>query len=320
MTKSVLVTGGAGFIGANLVRLLLAENCAVTVLDDFSAGSRQFLEGLHVDVVEGSILDCELLNQVVRRSNGVVHLAAQTGVPGSFLDPRHDCETNVIGTLNVLEACRLAAYAKDRRRIVFASSNAPLGRQTPPATEDQAPLPVSPYGASKLAGEAYCLAYQASFGLATTVLRFGNVYGPFSLHKTSVIAAFLEDICTRGRITVDGDGSQTRDFIYVEDVCRAICAALCTQTNGEIFQIATGVETSVARLVKLIEIAVGRTIQADFQPARPGDVLRNFSTIEKAKRMLSWHSRIVLDAGLRETWQWYRENRSRYQYRGAMSA
>jgi UDP-glucose 4-epimerase len=318
--KSVLVTGGGGFVGANLVRLLLKENTAVTVLDDFSAGSHQFLSGLNVDVVEGSVLDCELVNAVVRRSNGVVHLAAQTGVPGSLLQPRRDCEINVIGTLNVLEACRRAEYAKDRRRIVFASSNAPLGRQTPPATEDKAALPVSPYGASKLAGEAYCLAYQASFGLATTVLRFGNVYGPFSMHKTSVVAKFLEDLCTRGRITVDGDGSQTRDFIYVEDVCRAIHSALCSQADGEIFQIATGVETSISRLANLIENTVGHKVKADYKPARHGDVLRNFSVIEKAHRVLSWQPRTGLDAGLRETWQWYQDNRSRYQRQGAMSA
>ena len=188
--------------------MLLDHGYRVTVLDNLSTGRREYLEGLPITFIEGDILDADLVNRVVPGHDGVVHLAAQTGVPGSLADPRRDCEVNVIGTLNLLEACRMeqAKRQKGERgkgekretgksvgrsslvvgpRFVFASSNAPLGRQPPPATEDKAPQPISPYGASKLAGEAYCLAYHGSWGLGTVVLRFGNVYGPFSAHKNS---------------------------------------------------------------------------------------------------------------------------------------
>ena len=177
------------------------------------------------------------MRKEVARHDAVVHLAAQTGVPKSLLNPRGDCQLNIVGTLNMLEACRAAQNGASGPRFVFASSNAPLGRQTPPATEDKAPLPVSPYGASKLAGEAYCLAYHGSWGLGTVALRFGNVYGPYSAHKTSVVAKFLDDIETSGSIVIDGDGLQTRDFIYVEDLARALLAALESPVKGEVFQI-----------------------------------------------------------------------------------
>ena len=188
---------------------------------------------------------------------GVVHLAAQTGVPGSLQDPFHDCRTNVLGTLNLLEAARLRqAEAGHPIRFVFASSNAPLGKQPPPATEDKAPLPISPYGASKLAGEGYCLAYNGSWGLGTVVLRFANLYGPYSAHKNSVVAKFIKDIAAGGQITIHGDGQQTRDFIYVGDLCRAIQLALESEIGGEVFQIATGVETSIAELADAVEVTM----------------------------------------------------------------
>jgi UDP-glucose 4-epimerase len=246
----ILVTGGAGFIGANLVRLLLDKGHRVRVLDNFSVGRREYLDGLDLEIVEGDILDAEAVAGAVEGMDGVAHLAAQTGVPDSLKDPHHDCRTNVIGTLNLLEACRRAEEQRSRGveghsaapshlRFIFASSNAPLGRQPPPATEDKAPLPISPYGASKLAGEGYCLAYHGSWRLGTAVLRFANVYGPYSAHKSSVVARFFRDISIRGEITIDGDGRQTRDFIYVGDLCRAILLALEGDLSGEVFQIAT---------------------------------------------------------------------------------
>jgi UDP-glucose 4-epimerase len=200
-----------------------------------------------------------------------------------------------------LEACRQAGIG----RFVFASSNAPLGRQSPPATEDKAPLPISPYGASKLAGEAYCLAYHGSWGLGTVVLRFGNVYGPFSAHKNSVVARFFKDITALGRITVDGDGRQTRDFIYVGDLCRAVLLALRSDTAGEVFQIATGVETSIHDLALLVQEVVGRDVGLQYGPARQGDIWKNYSAIAKAREMLAWDPEVELRAGLVETWRWF---------------
>jgi UDP-glucose 4-epimerase len=160
MLENILVTGGAGFIGANIVRLLLDEGHRVRVLDNFSAGCRRYLDGLELEIMEGDILDTDAVAEAIDGMNGVVHLAAQTGVPSSLEDPYHDCETNVIGTLNMLEASQHAGV----ERFVFASSNAPLGRQEPPVTEDKAPLPIAPYGASKLAGEGYCLAWATTRG------------------------------------------------------------------------------------------------------------------------------------------------------------
>jgi len=297
----VLVTGGAGFIGANLVRSLAAGGHTVTLFDDFTTGRPEYVAGLGLDRVEADILDAERVRQAIEGHDAVVHLAAQTGVPASVVDPRADCRVNVTGTLNVLEAARLAGA----RRIIFASSNASLGRQSPPATEDKAPLPVSPYGASKLAGEAYCLAYHGSFGLETVVLRFANVYGPFSAHKRSVIAEFIRAAKAGRHLVIDGDGSQTRDFIYVGDLCRAINLALKVETCGEVFQIATGVETSIAQLAGMIQNAAGGGMSVSYGLLRQGDVKRNYSEIRKAQRVLSWQPVVSLAEGLQHTWTWF---------------
>jgi len=314
----VIVTGGAGFIGANLVRLLLRQGYEVTVFDNLSIGRPEYLAGLPVEFIRGDILDRVAVSEAIVGHTGVVHLAAQTGVPGSLLDPRKDCETNVIGTLNMLEACRTERAKMDDgangghgrcQRFIFASSNAPLGRQAPPATEDKAPLPISPYGAGKLAGEAYCLAYHGSWELGTVALRFGNVYGPFSAHKNSVVAKFLNDIIATGQVVVDGDGEQTRDFIYVEDLCRAILLALESNVAGEVFQIATGAETSIRSLADLVREVARRDIPVAQGPGRHGDIRRNFSDIGKAESLLHWQPQIKLLDGLKRTWRWYQTRR-----------
>jgi UDP-glucose 4-epimerase len=312
----ILVTGGAGFIGANLVRLLLDRGCQVTVLDNLVSGRPEYLDGLSVEFLYGNILDQERVQHAVQDKDGVIHLAAQTGVPNSLRDPRIDCEVNVIGTLQLLEACRaekqrLETRANGQRhrgpRFVFASSNAPLGRQPPPASEDKAPLPISPYGASKLAGEAYCLAYHGSWGLGTVVLRFGNVYGPFSKHKGSVVAKFLREIMAGSDIVIDGDGQQTRDFIYVGDLCRAILLALESDVCGEVFQVATGVETTVDKLTTLVRQAGRFDAVVTHGPARQADIRKNYSAIEKIRRTLGWQPQVDLPRGLELTAQWFRE-------------
>jgi UDP-glucose 4-epimerase len=259
-------------------------------------------------MIEGDILDAQAINYAVAQNDEVVHLAAQTGVPGSLDDPYHDCQLNVVGTLNVLEACRHA-----RRRpgpgIVFASSNAPLGRQQPPATEDKAPLPISPYGASKLAAEGYCLAYHGSWGVKTTVLRFANVYGPYSSHKGSVIAKFVKDLREQGTLTIDGDGQQTRDFIYVGDLCQALLRACESSVSGEVFQIATGVETTISELATMVATACGRALTAKYGPRRGADIQRNYSLIAKARELLDWEPQVGLVEGLQKTFQWFETTR-----------
>lgn len=301
--EQLLITGGAGFIGANLVRMFIAHGYRVTVLDRAESARQGYLTGLPITYITGSILDADLVRTVVAGHQGVVHLAAQTGVPGSLADPCQDCEINVMGTLNVLEACRHSGVS----RVVFASSNAPLGRQVPPATEDKAPLPISPYGASKLAGEAYCLAYHGSWGLGTVVLRFANVYGPFSVHKHSVVANFFHDILTKGMLTIDGDGMQTRDFVYVGDLCHAILLALQSEVGGEVFQIATGVETSILELAALIQKITEREVGVSHRPTRQGDIRKNYSGVMKARTRLGWEPQVDLADGLKETWRWFKE-------------
>ena len=203
----------------------------------------------------------------------------------------------------MLEACREASI----HRFVFASSNAPLGRQAPPATEDKAPLPISPYGASKLAGEGYCLAYYGSWGVGTVVLRFANVYGPYSARKSSVVAKFIKDLFATGEITIDGDGQQTRDFVYVGDLCRAILMALESQVGGEVFQIATGVETSILALAAMVQEVAGTSAQMRHGLARQGDMRRNFSAVGKVFSALGWEPQIALREGLELTWCWARK-------------
>ncbi|MCB9158565.1 MAG: NAD-dependent epimerase/dehydratase family protein [Caldilineaceae bacterium] len=301
LIKHVLVTGGAGFVGANLVRTLLKRGYTVRVLDNFSSGNRASLAGLDIDIVEGDILDRAAVDAAVAGTDGIVHLAAQTGVPGSIQDPMRDCQLNVVGTLNMLEAARLAGT----KRFVFASSNAPLGKQPPPATEDKAPLPISPYGASKLAGEGYCLAYHGSWGLGTVALRFANLYGPFSAHKNSVVAKFIKDIQSTGTITIDGDGLQTRDFIYVGDLCEAVVLALESDIGGEVFQIATGIETSIRALADQIEACMDVDLAVQYGTTRQGDIRKNYSRVDKAREQLGWEPQVALDEGLALTLAWF---------------
>jgi len=299
--KKILVTGGAGFIGANLVRMSTERGYRITVLDNLTSGRKEYLEGIPLEFTHGDILDKDLIMQIVPEHWGVIHLAAQTGVPGSLENPYHDCKTNVLGTLNLLEAVRI----KGNGRFILASSNAPLGRQPPPATEEKAPLPISPYGASKLAAEAYCLAYNGSWGLGTIILRFGNVYGRFSAHKNSVVAKFFKDILTKREIIVHGDGYQTRDFIYVEDLCLAILKGLESSVSGEVFQISTGVETTIIKLATLVEEVVRQDVGLQYDQPRRGDIRKNYSEINKVREMLGWEPKVVLRDGLREVWEWF---------------
>ncbi len=304
--KKILVTGGAGFIGANLVRMLLRSGYKVVVLDNLSTGNKEALEGLPIRFVLGDILERERVDEALVGCDGVVHLAAQSTVPASLLDPEMDCRINVLGTLNLLEAAKKASEARNEGlRFVFASSNAPLGRQPPPATEEKAPLPISPYGASKLAGEGYCHAYHGSWGLGTVILRFANVYGPFSAHSEGVIPKFFRSFLAGREITIDGDGMQTRDFVYVGDLCRAIVMALESSIGGETFQIATGQETSILELVRTMESVLGKGFRKRHGPIRLGDIRKNYSCVSKIEKMLGWQPLVDLVSGLRETSLYY---------------
>jgi len=227
-------------------------------------------------------------------------------VAPSVEDPRADCLANVIGTLNYLEAARMGSI----ERFVFASSGATIGEVEPPIHEEMTPHPVSPYGASKLSGEAYCSAYFRTFGVETVALRFGNVYGPLSSHKSSVIAKFIKRALRGEVLEIYGDGTQTRDFIYVEDLTRAVrLSATAEGVGGEVFQIATNAETSVREMIEgLLPVlaAVGiKDVEVRQTSPRLGDVMRNYSDTTKAARMLGWRSEVDLEEGLRRTVEWF---------------
>ncbi len=232
----------------------------------------------------------------------MVHLAAQTGVVTSIRDPLADFEANARGTLLALMAARDAGVGS----FVMASSNAPLGAAEPPVHEGIPARPLSPYGASKLCGEAYLSAFHGSYGLRTTALRFANAYGPWSTHKTSVVAQFFRDAVVEGRLVVYGDGRQTRDFVHAEDIARAIVAAAERGQGGEVYNVGTGRETSVGWLAERVASLVERPVRVEYLPARKGEIVRTFVDIGKARRELGYEPRVELADGLRETWEWFR--------------
>ncbi len=299
---TVLVTGGCGFIGSNLVRRLSARGVRLRLLDNLSVGTRDTLPpGSGVDLIVGDIRDGAVVARAVEGVEAVVHLAAATGVSDSVSDPASDFDANVVGTFNLLRA----SVAASVRRFVFASSNAAIGEHPPPVDELRVPRPISPYGAGKLAGEGYCAAFAAAYGLQTFVLRFSNVYGPGSTHKTSVVARFIREGLQKGAVTVYGDGRQTRDFLYVEDLCSAVEAALAATGSGEVFQIASGTETTVLTLVATLKAVAARDFDVVFAPARAGDIARNVSDISKATRLLGYRPVVPLEDGLRRTCDWF---------------
>jgi len=316
-----LITGGCGFIGSSLIAHLVEQGGhSIRVVDNLSVGTRDDLANVcqfeeidtasllplesngSVELVVGDILDERLALSVGAGAEVIVHLAANTGVGPSVEDPRKDCVTNVMGTLNYLESARFNSV----RRFVFASSGAPVGECTPPIHENKVPHPVSPYGASKLAGEGYCSSYFRTFEIETVALRFGNVYGPKSGHKNSVVAKFIKQAMQGESLEIFGDGGQTRDFIYIEDLVNAIwLAASRENVGGEIFQIATNKETTVNELVDMLVAVLHAEGVNGFEvihgEQRLGDVRRNFSDTSKAKSMLGWHCSTDLEQGLLNT-------------------
>jgi UDP-glucose 4-epimerase len=323
MAENWLITGGCGFIGINLIRRLGKDGCAaVRVLDNLSVGT---LDDLRVvtgpvdllppdseslpppvpgrcQLIEGDIIDDGLALRVARDMDVIVHLAANTGVGPSVEDPRLDCLTNVLGTFNYLEAARNSRVS----RFIFASSGAPAGEVEPPIHEELPPHPVSPYGASKLAGEGYCSAYKQTYGIDTVALRFGNVYGPGSTHKSSVVAKFIKRALEGAPLEIYGDGSQTRDFIYIDDLIDALMRVVTADgIGGEAFQIATHKETTISEMTNELLTALReagiRNVTLINGDARLGDVKRNYSDTTKARKRLGWAAQVGLAEGLRRT-------------------
>jgi UDP-glucose 4-epimerase len=258
-----------------------------------------------VELVEGDIRDYDACLKCCDAIDVSVHLAANTGVGSSVDNPRYDMEANVTGIFNMLEAAR----HHNVKKFIFASSGATIGEVEPPIHEEKVPKPVSPYGASKLAGEAYCSAYFFTFGIKTVSLRFANVYGPLSKHKTSVVAKFLRQALSSETLEIYGDGSQTRDFVYIDDLIQAITLSVRSDIGGEVFQIATYKETTIAEIAQkiknLIENETGEKVSIIHSEPRLGDVKRNYSDISKAKRILGFSPGVDLDRGLKNTLEYF---------------
>jgi UDP-glucose 4-epimerase len=305
--QRVLVTGGAGFVGATLVRRLAGSGHSVRVLDNYSTGNPAYLDGVDTELVEGDIRDTTALDAALAGIESVIHLAAAGSVVMSVADPVMNFEANVLGTFRVLDAARRAGL----ERVVLASTGGALiGDALPPVNEFSLPKPISPYGASKLAGEGYAHAFAKSFGLRTVALRFANVYGPWSGHKKGAMTVFFRALHTGQPIVIYGDGTSSRDYAHVDDIARALQLALEGDVpGGTVLHIASGVETTIAELADLCRNAAGKPDHPiEYQPRRVGEVDRNFATYDLAKQVLGYTPGIAREDGIAETWAWYQQH------------
>ena len=303
-TRRVLVTGGAGFVGATLVRRLAASGHAVRVFDNYSTGDPSHLAGVDAELVEGDIRDVSALDAALAGIEAVVHLAAAGSVVMSVEDPVPNFDVNVLGTFRVLDAARRAGV---ERTVQASTGGALIGDATPPVDERSLPRPISPYGASKLAGEGYASAFAKTYGLRTVALRFANVYGPWSARKRGAMTMFFRAIHEGEPIVIYGDGSASRDYTHVEDISNALELALERDVpGGTVLHIASGVETTVRELADLCRAAAGAPAHpVEYRPKRPGEVGRNFASYDLAKQELGYAPSISREDGIRATWQWF---------------
>jgi UDP-glucose 4-epimerase len=307
----VLITGGAGFIGANLVRALSdGPDNDIVVLDDLSFGFRSNLDGLDVAFVEGSILDEDLLATAMEGVSSVVHLAARSSVPRSIAHPLAAHEDNTTGTVRVLEAAR----AQGDVQVIVASSSSVYGaNDTLPKHEGLAARPVSPYAASKLATEAYTLAWGHSYDMPVLALRFFNVFGPLQppLHTyAAVIPAFLSAAMQGQPLTVHGDGTQCRDFTYVDTVVSVIVDAIQRRVSHlEPLNLAFGQKITLLEVISELEVVLDRKLPVDFQPSRVGDVARSQADSSALRRLFPDITPSDFADGLRATADWFESTR-----------
>jgi nucleoside-diphosphate-sugar epimerase len=293
------VTGGGGFIGHHLIRRLLDEGYEVRVLDNFATGRRERLEGLNVTLVEGDLRSYERAHTAVRGVDFVFHLGALPSVPRSVQDPLSTDAVNIEGTLNVL----LASRDEGVRRVVFASSSSVYGAsQTLPKRESDPPQPISPYGVSKLAAEHYCRVFATVYGLETVSLRLFNVFGPGQdpmSQYAAVVPRFIAALAATRQPIVYGDGKQTRDFTYVEDVVEAFVRAVESSTAvGNAINVAAGEQTSLIELLAVLGELLEADVDPAFAPARAGEVRASQGDRTKAMRLLGWEPRWSLEDAL----------------------
>lgn len=311
---NILITGGAGFIGYHLVQRLLTAHrgLRLTVLDNFSSPVGLLPESSRVQVIEADIRDAEACYRAVGTADSVVHLGAVSSVPSSLADPQTTDEVNVRGTLNLLEAARRHSV----RHFIFASSSAVYGADpVQPKHEQLAPRALSPYAASKLAGEGYASSYTASYGLPTLTLRFFNVFGPMQRADhpyAAVIPKFLEALRGNESPVVYGDGEQTRDFVPVSAVCDVVEKALFRGiASQEPVNVATGQSTTLNELVRQLSILHGKPVPAQYVQERPGEVRHSAASVERLNSFFPDLEGVHMAASLRETYDWYMSRSSR---------
>lgn len=304
-----LVTGGAGFIGSNIVEELVRRNQKVTVLDNFITGKKKniapFLD--KISLVEGDIRDSKVLDESLRGIDFVIHQAALRSVPKSVEDPFSTNDVNVFGTLNLLMAAKKAKI----KRLVYASSSSAYGdvRKFPQKETDMT-MPISPYGVSKLAAENYCVTFAKTFGLETVSLRYFNVFGPRQNPESkysAVIPIFIFKMLNGERPVVEWDGRQSRDFTFVANVVEAnLKACVVKGISGEVFNIACGETTSVIDIVNTLNKMLGTKISAQYAPKRAGDVRKSYASIKKMKRLLKMGKLVEFAEGLKLTLKWFK--------------
>lgn len=313
MASKFLVTGGAGFIGSHIVGRLLNDGHTVTVLDDFSTGLEKNLEGLdekRLTIVTGSVADADKVTEVMKGHHYVLHQAALPSVARSVENPLATHRVNVDGTLNILEAAR--THKRTVKRVIYASSSSVYGdTPTLPKVESMPTQPMSPYAVSKLAAEQYCRAYFLNYGLETVALRYFNVFGPRQEPDSAyaaVIPKFVAALMGRAKPAIYGDGKQTRDFTYIDNVVDANLQA-CTagKAPGQTFNVACGSRVAIAGLLNMIGVILDQQRAPKMLKARSGDVRHSLADIGKAEEHLSYRVRVDLREGLERTVRWYVE-------------
>jgi nucleoside-diphosphate-sugar epimerase len=307
-----VVTGGGGFIGSHIVENLVRQrNTVVKVIDDFSTGKRENVEAFKndVEIIEADIADTKNLAQYLQGADYVIHQAAIPSVPKSILDPLKSHNANVNGTLNLLLACRDAGV----KRVVYASSSSLYGDSpTLPKREGMMPNPLSPYGAQKLFAEMYCQVFTKAYGLETVSLRYFNVFGPrqdSTSQYSGVLALFIPAVLQGRRPTIYGDGLQSRDFTYVQNVVEAnLLACKVPGVGGQVFNVACGDRITVNSMLHQINKIVGVDISPVYAEPRSGDIKHSQADITRAREHLGYEPKVSFEEGLRATVEWYRKN------------
>ncbi len=307
--KDFIVTGGAGFIGSHLVEGLLGKGYSVTVIDDFSSGRMENLSGLEgkLETIEGDVRDFRLLEEAVKGKTGVFHLAARPSVVRSIEDPVTCWDVNLMGTLSVAEAAR-----KEGIKVVFAGSSSAYGDDPAlPKREDHPARPLSPYAASKVAGENLLFSSAKALGLSSVILRFFNVFGPRQVYDSpysGVIAKFCTRLLKGERPVIEGTGNQTRDFTYIANVVHGVILAMEREVPpGEVINIACGERISVLELFETLKGVIGSDIEPVYAEPRVGDVPHSQADISKARRILGYEPLVPFREGIEKTIDWYKE-------------